>query len=123
MEDSSSQPTTIHPVIDTMPTGHPAPFVAEEQNTRHPKKKILLIAGLVFLLLIAAVIFFILHRKPKQVIRLTPGETLQQLKNSSAPVTTTPEQRATDLTAVQKSSYQTTVTTKQKMDILNALKK
>ncbi|MDB5188779.1 MAG: hypothetical protein JWM92_377 [Candidatus Nomurabacteria bacterium] len=123
MEDSSSQPTTIHPVIDTMPTGHPAPFVAEEQNTHHPKKKILLIVGLVFLLLAGAVVFFLFHRKAKQVVQLTPAETLQELKNSSAPVTTTPEQRATDLTTAQKKSLPIVVTTKQKMDILNALKK
>jgi hypothetical protein len=127
MDDQIKQ-TPTHPLVDVMPTqsslaAQDTIGVNPPKNFyHHNKKKILrVLIGIVILVIIAIAveIFFFHHKK---VLQLSPEQTLGQLEGSSKPVTATPTERATALSQAQKTSMPYTMTSKQKMAILNASK-
>jgi flagellar basal body-associated protein FliL len=92
-----------------------------QQLHRHHLVRILIVIASILLVIAAVVIVWLqfFHKKPE----ITPQQTLQQLKNTSLPVTTTAQQRAANLSQASKNSIQYVVTQKEETATFNALRK
>ena len=120
--------------MDEMITKKSTPTMDMEVNTslqqpsgfhqhlhHHRSTRVLVIILAVVLVILAGLIVWwqFFHKKTAP---LPPEETLGQLKASSEPVTSTPQQRAAGLSTAKKDSKQYVFTKTQEMNTLNALK-
>jgi flagellar basal body-associated protein FliL len=100
MDDQVTQTTPTQPImVDTMPKEARSP--QPMQPSFHHKRKTgwIIILVILVLIIIGAVWYFYFHKKP---VPLTPEQTLQALKASSAPVTATVSQRADTVNTLSK---------------------
>jgi flagellar basal body-associated protein FliL len=109
------------PIVETMPAAAPVD-IQKEAERRHKRK--IVISGIVVVVVIAVIVGAVFYfLKPKSASTATPEEALQALDASSAPVTSTTQERATDLSKAQQDSYITPgITPDQRKNTLNALK-
>jgi cytoskeletal protein RodZ len=115
MDDMITKPASPNPV-----SVEPVSF---HDHLHHHRSTRILMIILGVVVVIAAVLVIWLQFFHKKTPVLSPAETLQQLQDSSQPVTSTPEQRAANLSTAQKNSIQYIVTPQQKLNILKALNK
>ncbi len=115
--------TTQQPVmIDSMPTYDTlTPHTTSQKTSYHHKKKWgwIIIAVVILAVVGLAVWFFIRHTKKM----LTPAQTLQALKDTSKPVTSTSTQRAATVNTLNQKANPVPVSRNDQLNMLSKLSK
>ncbi len=121
MDENITQTNTppTKPMVDVMPTSGPTTIT--QISYQKKKRTGWIIILIVLILLIAAAVWFFYFHKTHKV--LTQTETLQALKASSQPVTTTPAQQAATVQTLSQQSVSRPTTSAQQLDMLNQLSK
>lgn len=99
------------------------PSVPPQETSYNHKKRFIVIISIVILVIILAAIGWYLWKKHHAPVTVTPAQTLQDLRASSAPDKKTIDQKSATMNALQKSSAKSSVTSQQQMDMLNSLHK
>lgn len=100
-----------------------APSVLPQRTSFHSKKRLVMIILIAILIIILAATGWYFWKKHRAGVTLTPAQTLQDLRASSAPDKKTIDQKSATMNALQKSSKQPSVTGQQQLDLLNSLHK
>lgn len=102
----------------TQPTMTPMTPTTVKPSRPFYKRALFWIIVVALIIVAEGVWWYVQHKK---AVVLTPQQTLDQLQSTSQPVITTPQQRAADLKAAEKSSVPVVVSNQKQLDILNQL--
>ena len=121
MDDQMTQ-TPSHPIVDMMPTQ--SSLNTKGTSSRKPllpsNKKRLVALLIILVVVILAVVGWYLWKKHQHAV-VTPAQSLEDLRLSSGPDTKTTDQKSATMSALEKSSKKSTLTSQQQLDMLNSL--